>query len=426
MTGTSVRVVHVAKTLGPGGTQKPIEVFVENLDEQFDTSVIGIHQGGIRGEYLRERGHDVTVLGSPSGLREALRAADPDVVHLHGSGLTDETIRTLKSVDLPAVVMTDNFGWPNRSGVEGLVDRYYFNSDMARLRYFRLFDVEGSDANLRKYQRMYYPLSRADLEREPNPVFRKRFDLDSETPVVGRISRQEANAKWSNVSIDAFERIVERRPETVLLLVNPVDDMKEVLEERGIADRCRYVDFIHPREVYAFYDSIDVLGHSSRIGESFGYVVAEALSRGTPAVVNSTPMRDNAQIELVDHGWTGYVANSSRAFAAAILDLLDDDDKCRRFGERARESAARNFGPELVTRELEAEYLRLIGERDNERPLSEVAMAPVEAKYRHRLEEYYGRPSLKYRMERAAWKGVSSLPAWRYQAYHLVRYNSLP
>jgi hypothetical protein len=49
-----IRVVHVGKSLGHGGTQKPIEVFTENHGERLDVSVIGLQEGGARGDYLRK------------------------------------------------------------------------------------------------------------------------------------------------------------------------------------------------------------------------------------------------------------------------------------------------------------------------------------------------------------------------------------
>jgi glycosyltransferase involved in cell wall biosynthesis len=357
----------------------------------------------------------VTVLGSATGLADTLREMAADVVHLHGTGFSEATIRELEAIDRPAIVTTDNFGWPNRSGVDHLVDRYYFISDMTRIRWFKLFDVPRVPPNLRKYQRLYYPLAQVDIQADSTPTFREQFGIDPDTPVIGKISRQDARYKWSNVSLDAFERVIETRPDTVFLLVNPVPEVESAIEERGLADNCHYIDFIHPRDVYTFYDSIDVLGHSSRIGESFGYVVAEALARGTPAVVNSTPMRDNEQIELVDHGETGYVATSDHDFAAAILDLLKDDDKREQFSRRASERAAERYGPDVVTRKLEREYLRVIGEASPEYQESEIDLTSSEAEYRRRLHRAFGTPSWKHRLERAVWTGVSGvLPRGRY------------
>ncbi|WP_283403977.1 glycosyltransferase family 4 protein [Halorubrum sp. DM2] len=423
-----IRVMHVGKVLGSGGTEKAIEVFAENINEEnFDVSVVGIHEGGIRGEYLRSQGHDVTVLGSPKKLGETIRKKNPQIVHLHGSGLTESTTEELKSADVPNIVLTDNFGWPNKSKVDSIVDRYYFISDMTRLRFFRLFSVDREHETLAKYQRMYYPLSRSELETDESPAFREKLNICSNVPVIGKISRQEANNKWSQIEIDAFERVVRVKPETIILLVNPLEDVKREIKRRGLDDNCHYIDYIHPREVYKFYDSIDVMAHSSKIGESFGYVIAESLARETPVVVNSTPMRDNAQIELVDHGETGFVANSSQSFASAIIELIEDDDKRRKFGKTGKKRALQRFGPKKVTQELEKEYFRLANHSGEPLSDSTLQLGEFESEYRSRLHTSFGQSSMTYQLEHIAWQAVSNfLPLWRYPVYHLLRYNKLP
>jgi len=420
-------VTHVSRGLGSGGTQKALEVFVRNLSDRFETSVIGIHSGGVRAEYLQEQGHDVTILNSPHRLNAAIRSRDADIVHLHGSGFTKEIAHQIESANPIATVLTDNFGWPNKSAVSHLLDRYYFCSDMVRSRYFQLFDVHRTKANLQFYRRMYYPLDQSDFDNDFKPMLRSRLNIKPETPVIGRVARANNLAKWSMRSIDAFDRVIEQKPETVILLLNPPDRVRSMLVHRGLDDHCHCLDPIHPRDIYTFYDSIDVMVHTSHIGESFGYVIAEAHARRTPTVVDSTPMRDNAQIELVDHGRTGYVANSARGIADSIIDLLEDDKKRSRFGEAARQRALERFSPETVTRDLEREYLRLLGELDSDPSRAEIELEHFESEYKSRLYQSFGRPSLKHRVERLLWSCISeTLPVGRYPAYHLIRYKELP
>lgn len=323
--------------------------------------------------------------------------------------------------------MTDNFGWPNRSEVESIADRYFFISDMTRLRFFSLFPVPRKYNTLKKYQRMYYPLAQSDIKSSESSEFREKFNIEPDAPVIGRIGRKDAGSKWSQITVDAFDRVVSKIPEVTILLVNPLDKIKDKIKNRGLDKNCRYIDSIHPREVYKFYDSIDVMGHSSQIGESFGYVVAEAFARSTPVVVNSTPMRDNAQVELVSHGETGYIANSSRSFGDAIVKLLENDVKRESLGESARKYAENNFGPKHVTERLEQEYLRLTGHLTEDVPESILRLDDFESEYKTKLKASFGRPSGSYLGEYLAWRFVSDiLPVWRSPAYHLLRYNRLP
>ena len=62
-------------------------------------------------------------------------------------------------------------------------------------------------------------------------------------------------------------------------------------------------------ELAAFYGSLDALAHANDTGESFGLVIAEAMACGLPVVTHPCPgERDNAQLDLVQDGVTGFVA----------------------------------------------------------------------------------------------------------------------
>ncbi len=50
---------------------------------------------------------------------------------------------------------------------------------------------------------------------------------------------------------------------------------------------------------------------------------------GLPVVTCSTPWVDNAQVEQVDPGETGWLADHPRQFAEAVASLLADDDDAR-------------------------------------------------------------------------------------------------
>ena len=43
------------------------------------------------------------------------------------------------------------------------------------------------------------------------------------------------------------------------------------------------------------------------------------MALGVPVVTNATPWTDNAQVEVVDNGVNGWVANHPRSFAEAVV-----------------------------------------------------------------------------------------------------------
>jgi glycosyltransferase involved in cell wall biosynthesis len=84
--------------------------------------------------------------------------------------------------------------------------------------------------------------------------------------------------------------------------------------------------------------------------ETFGYVVLEAASVGTPAIVR----RRGALPEVVERLEAGFVFDTDDDLAAAVRKLVSDPQLRRDLGERARAGAAREGNEQLhVDRYLE-------------------------------------------------------------------------
>jgi hypothetical protein len=101
------------------------------------------------------------------------------------------------------------------------------------------------------------------------------------------------------------------------------------------------------------YYSFDILAHSSSIGESYGQTIAEAMAACRPIVVNSTSYANNAQIELVDNGVTGFVANSPKSYAEAVEHIIHNKNVALRFGQNGLEKACKFYDANIITKTLE-------------------------------------------------------------------------
>jgi predicted aspartyl protease len=114
------------------------------------------------------------------------------------------------------------------------------------------------------------------------------------------------------------------------------------------------------KELVTIYHAIDLLAHSSRIGESFGCTIAEAMAARKPVVVESTPWGDNAQIELVDNGVTGFVATTPRTYSDAVAYLLRHPTEAKRMGQAGYEKAKKIFDARRIVPLLEKYYIELL------------------------------------------------------------------
>jgi glycosyltransferase involved in cell wall biosynthesis len=104
--------------------------------------------------------------------------------------------------------------------------------------------------------------------------------------------------------------------------------------------------------------SLDVFVSASRT-ESFGMAMAEALACGVPVVATAT---EGAR-EVVEDKLTGLIVpiGDSAAMAAAIVSLLEDDERRLALSARAAESARARFGLERMVEETERVYAEALG-----------------------------------------------------------------
>jgi glycosyltransferase involved in cell wall biosynthesis len=194
----------------------------------------------------------------------------------------------------------------------------------------------------------------------PRAEAKARLGLDPRRPVVARIGRAD-DLKWRTLLIDMLAVVLARAPDVQVLLVGVTPAVKRRLGRRGLLERCLLHDPVAgEQELSHLYAACDVFVSAAQIGESQGLAIAEAMSLGVPVVTCSTPWVDNGQLELVEHGETGYVANHPRPFGEAVVALLEDESLRERLGAAARSKVDRTLDVRPLTRQLERLYEALL------------------------------------------------------------------
>jgi glycosyltransferase involved in cell wall biosynthesis len=86
--------------------------------------------------------------------------------------------------------------------------------------------------------------------------------------------------------------------------------------------------------------------------------LVEYASAGIPAI--ATDVGGNR--EIVDNGRTGYLvpSQSPELLASKIIDLLLDEDKRKKYGQKARDSAYAKFSQESIFRQYEEFYKAMV------------------------------------------------------------------
>jgi len=427
---TTFRVAHVHPSLGFGGTQKSIEAMVRYATDHFESHILCLNDLGVRGESLRDDGYRAEVVDDINGVRDYIREHDIDVVHVHGGfDRGTEVIDIARKEGIPATLKSLHFGKPDDGNLEAHVDRYLYVGKMIFLRHLLLSNRSLLPVNWQDNHRLLYnPLDLHQIDPDGPGKYRKKFDIPDNAPVVGKIGRS-APEKWGSIMIDSLNKVVDERPDTHILLVNTPEKIQKQLKSLGL-DNVHHIDGVPLGDIDMFYNSIDVLTHSSAIGECCPYVFLEAMASGTPIVVDSQPMRDNGQIELLDHGTHGYIANTPPAYANATLELLNDPDLRKSMGEAGQERVDTTFAAEKIADRLESLYATVLVENEaiDDDELAwwdgppEVTDMPAFAEdYACRLNMYYDGLGIRHEAERYVWNLVTSLPVGRKAAYEGFR-----
>jgi glycosyltransferase involved in cell wall biosynthesis len=356
-----VRVLHAVKTLGLGGTEKVMQLFVRHLDQERFEVAVHSPVDGPRAAQIRQGGA-ATYVGL--GLERALAAFRPQVVHVHRAGWPEpELLRPVREYvaaqprTVPGVVVveTNVFGRHDPSPSGAVIDCHLFVSDFCAQRFTRL---TGIPARWPGFGVLYNPVDTdgfaAALPNGPQPA----------GPVLGRISRPDPG-KWSPLALAILPLLAQSVPGLRYRIIGGVPEAEAYVRRHGL-EQC--VEFLPPvstdAELAAFYGGLAVLAHANDTGESFGLVIAEAMACGLPVVTHpAAGERDNAQLELVEHGVTGLVAETTEQYAQAVAWLLANPAEAGAMGRAGRDKARRLFRAQDIAARLGGMYLDLLARK---------------------------------------------------------------
>ncbi|MGB9607408.1 MAG: glycosyltransferase, partial [bacterium] len=157
--------------------------------------------------------------------------------------------------------------------------------------------------------------------KEENPAFpRLALGIPPDASIITYIGRLAAEKNVAML-IFAFKRIVEQVPNVYLLFVGsgPEEEhLKELSEEMGVDDKCRFLGFVDREKVRECLSASDILVFPSKT-ETQGLVMAEALAMGVPVVAaDSFGAR-----ETIRNGVDGFILPAEpEAFSETVRELL--------------------------------------------------------------------------------------------------------
>ena len=140
---------------------------------------------------------------------------------------------------------------------------------------------------------------------------------------VGFVGRYDEPRKGMDILLDALRPMVVTRPNLELLVVGGGDD-QELLSEAGpeLSGRIRLLGRVSDAEKARMLRSVDVYCAPNTGGESFGIILTEAMSAGTPVVASNL----DAFRRVLADGRAGvlFPVADPVALGVALGNLLDD------------------------------------------------------------------------------------------------------
>jgi glycosyltransferase involved in cell wall biosynthesis len=288
------------------------------------------------------------IVTSKAELKQYVQEVKPDVVHQHVPGYPIANplyeIWSELGANAPSLIETNVFGHLTEPQSDKWVRYRMFVSLSCAVKAFNRSGRKLDATAINHATVAYNPLEPITLSFGENErrEFRRQIGVrDDETLAlrVGQPARPgQPGNKWRRWECQAFARARRSMPGLRFLIMEPPADIWQELEAgcygSGIIVRKSTSDFAWLQALYA---SADCMIHASSYGESFGYTIAEAMQAGLPVIARSTPWGDNAQVELVENGQTGFVCGSVAEMSRRLVDLAGDAALRQRMAKAALE-----------------------------------------------------------------------------------------
>ena len=376
-----IKILFQLNQLGYGGTEKAMLTFISNLDRNlfepsvfFNTTANTLEHHGVRFlSYISKRykkKFDEKYVHGLARLEEFSNAVAGRL--FCGNGLTGllQTQRRLGANilhftrGLPDDFYTKDVGLLSRHS--RLVEYNIFGT-RPQLSYLKHLDymlfvsewcISRSEWAVKgKSSVLYFPVPEFKGPAKGNEGLRRRLGIDSESIVLGRLSRPNLDDGFFVLSV--LREVFKLYPNAHFVCLGASSAF--VAASKGSRNIHCLPATIHESDIDAFLRTLDVLLHYRVEGETFGLNIAEAMSRGVPVVTHRSAL-DNAQVELLTRFQpSGLISEGLTVsdYTEAVIRLVSDKDLRRTLGANGQITAAENFATGQLTRRLESIYLGL-------------------------------------------------------------------
>ncbi|MEM8556457.1 MAG: glycosyltransferase family 4 protein [Bacteroidota bacterium] len=356
-----MKILTVVRDLNRGGTQRAaVNYSLGYARAGYHVAVFGYDGGGPRSLTLKQHGIKVFELDrhTPEAY-ERIEKWNPDLIHIHRTGYPDkatgEVISRLKKPkgrNRP-VLETNVFARADHTPAGKLIDVHLHLSEWCLWKWSKWArGMRPSPLGVV----IPYAVDPTHFFHDPEGrrSFRQAHDIPEHAIVFGRVG-QRSVWKWSTAMFDAFEQAASTHSTIYLVVVGLPEELRSRMNAlpASIRERVREVGYLDGDDkLRACYSSFDAFLHTAEIGESFGMVLAEAMLCACPVITQSRPLRDNSQLEVVQHGIGGLVAANTEGLVGSMNQFIEDGALRRSMGQAGAQSIRERFALPVVMKNL--------------------------------------------------------------------------
>lgn len=192
-------------------------------------------------------------------------------------------------------------------------------------------------------------------EKEKEEI-RKSLNIKPEDRVMISVGRVVEEKRVIEL-LEIVARVLRQRDNAKMIFVGEggaLEFLKEKAREYELEDKIIFTGFIDWKKISSYYSISDFYVTVS-LSEMHSMTLLEALSVGLPCVCR----KDSSFADTIFHGENGFFANSDIEMDKYLLDLLDNPEKCKEMGVKAKEVSSR-FTLRLHGLRTEAFYKKVI------------------------------------------------------------------
>jgi len=166
-----------------------------------------------------------------------------------------------------------------------------------------------------------------------------------------------------DILIRAFAGVVKEIDEVGLRLElvgngPDIEKFQELADELGIGDKMKFAGYVPNDRIMEVHRGFDIEVYPTRVEETFGVSVVEAMSCGVPCIVSKT----GGLQDVVEDGVSGFhvPVGDVDAIKSKLIELIGNPDLRKRIGEAAKKRVAERYDLKQNAAVMIAEYEKLL------------------------------------------------------------------